>query len=182
MLTRIPMIAWLLPMAAGAAFLAGCGDDSATTGDGKNATTNSTTTGTPDEHADPHDVPMTEAEIEQLRQETATWDAAIQHVQTFRDTIRTETTGGVPAKAHRSLDKLDYVLRWLPEIAQQSQVPRDQWQTVGENAQQLRDLFDRVHTNIDAGKKPDYEAVAEEIDRNIAALAKIEAKPAAPSN
>lgn len=178
---RFPMICWMLPMAAGALFLAGCGGDAATTGDGQQTPTNSTG-GTPDEHADPHDVPMTEAEIEQLRQETATWSAAIQQVQSLRDTIRTETTGGAPAKAHRSLDKLDYVLQWLPEIAQKSEVPKDQWQTVGDSAQQLRDLFNRVHANIDEGKKPDYEGVAEEIDRHVSALAKIEAKPAAPAN
>ena len=130
---------------------------------------------TPGEHADPHDVPLTEAEIEKLKKDTAHWTAAVEHIQAYRDTIKKETAGGTPAKAHRSLDLLDYVLQWLPEIAQNSNVPKDDWQTIGENSQTLRDLFNKVHTNIDAGEAPNYETVADEIDAAIEELAAIKA-------
>jgi len=126
-----------------------------------------------DEHADPHDVPLTEAEVDQLRKETATWSAAVEHVQSYRDTIEKETTEGVPAHAHRSLDLLDYVLQWLPEIAQNSNVPKGDWQIIGENSEKLRDLFNKVHANIDDGKATGYETVAAEIDVAVVALAAI---------
>jgi len=129
----------------------------------------------PAEHADPHDIPLTEAEIDKLRQDTATWAVAIEHIQKYRNTIKTETTGGTPAKAHRSLDLLDYVLQWLPEIAQSSNLPKESWQSIGENAQKLRDAFNSVHTNIDEGKPPGYESVATEIDAMVETLAAIKA-------
>jgi hypothetical protein len=133
----------------------------------------SETAATPDEHADPHDVPMTEAEIEQLKQETATYPAAVEQLKSFRETIQTETTGGEPAKAHRSLDKADLVLQWLPEIAQNSNVAKESWETVGENAQKVRDAFGKVHANIDAGTAPDYAAVQSDVDAGMDALSSV---------
>lgn len=134
----------------------------------------------PDEQAqndatpDPHDVPLTEEEIAQLKQHTAQYDSAIEHIQQYQATIQQETTGGEPAKAHRALDNLDVVLEHLPEAARDSGVPKEKWQTVNETAQKLRDLFNQVHANIDAGTDPNYEAVADEIDQGIQTLAAIE--------
>ena len=153
-------------------FSVGCGQPQPTD---DNATANNQSNETPGEHADPHDVPLTDAEIDKLREDTASWTAAVEHIQKYRDTIKTETTGGTPAKAHRALDLLDYVLQWLPEIAQNSNVPKDDWQAIGENSQTLRDGLNSVHFNIDAGKAPDYDSVAAEIDAAVEALAAIEA-------
>ncbi|MBB75219.1 MAG: hypothetical protein CMJ75_11985 [Planctomycetaceae bacterium] len=126
---------------------------------------------------DPHDIPLTEGEIDQLRDETVMWAAALERIQEFAATIELETTSGAPAKAHRALDLVDYVLQWLPDIAQTSKVPKDHWQTIGENTQVLRDAFNVLHANIDAGKEPGYEAVAADIKVAIEALVAI--KPAA---
>ena len=119
------------------------------------------------------DVPLTEREIDKLREDTANWTAAVEHISKYRDTIKMETTSGTPAHAHRALDFLDYVLQWLPEIAQKSNVPKDHWQTIGENSQTLRDAFDTIHTHIDNGTSPSYEAVAAEIDAAVESLAAI---------
>jgi len=129
-----------------------------------------TATETPAEAVDPHDIPLTEEEIAKLKAETTTYAAAMEHITTYRDTIRDETTKGEAEKAHRSLDNVDYVLQWLPEVAQNSNVPKEQWQTVGENAQKLRDSFNQVHGNIDAGKPPEYEKVAVDVDSAMTAL------------
>lgn len=153
-------------------FLVGCGQSQPTDDP---ATANKQSNETPGEHADPNDIPPTEAEIDKLREETSSWTAAVEHIQKYRDTIKTETTGGTPAKAHRALDLLDYVLQWLPEIAQNSNVSKDDWQSVGENSQKLRDAFNAVHANIDDGITPDYEAVAAKIDTAVEVLAAIEA-------
>lgn len=135
----------LIASVAALGVIAGCGQKSDTgKTDGK-----SPQAGTPDKQADPHDIPLTDDEKKQLRQDVASFDKALAHIKQFRDTIKKETTEGVPAKSHRSLDKLDLVLEWLPEIAQKGNVPKDQWQTIGSNAQKLRELFNKVHQNID---------------------------------
>ena len=130
------------------------------------------------EHADPHDVPLTEAEIAQLKADTADYKAAIEHIQQYQQTIERETTAGAPAKAHRALDNLDVVLERLPEAAQESGVPRERWQEVNETAQKLRDLFNEVHARIDAGEAPDYAAVADEVEQGIQTLAAVEPEQA----
>lgn len=127
-----------------------------------------------DEVADHHDHPLTEEEIAELRQETAEYETAIEHIQQYQQTIQQKTTAGNPAEAHRALDNLDIVLRQLPEAARDSGVPRGQWQEVNETAQELQDLFNQIHAKIDAGEDPDYTSVAAEIDQRITALAAIE--------
>jgi hypothetical protein len=115
---------------------------------------------------DPHDVPITEADVVR----PADYADAVARIKGYRDTIRTETTTGTPSHAHRSLDELDYVLDWLPEIARDSEVPKEDWADLNKSAQQLRDLFNQVHANIDAGTAPDYAAVADAIEVEIGRL------------
>ena len=124
--------------------------------------------------ADPHDTPLTDEEINQLRNETVRWAAALERIQEFAATIKLETTSGTPAKAHRALDLVDHLLQWLPDIAQTSKVPKDHWQVIGENIQALRDAFNVLHANIDAGKDPGYDAVAAEIQGAVTALSAIQ--------
>lgn len=128
----------------------------------------------------PADVALTEAEKRQLREEVATYDKALDRIRQCRDTIRKETTDGVPAKAHRSLDEVALVLEWLPEIARNSDVPKQQWETVVSHAQKLRELFEKVHGKIDKGEAPNYEAVSAEIETSLKSLESVEAgKPSA---
>lgn len=129
----------------------------------------------------PHDVPLTEEDVAQLRRDTSNYAAAVAHIRSYRDTIRHETTEGVPAKAHRALDKADLVLERLPEIARDSGVPKKDWQTVNETAQRLRDLFNSIHADIDQHKQPDYAAVSDEIDQAVETLAAVEGEGTAPA-
>ncbi|MBI1903703.1 MAG: hypothetical protein HYS13_21580 [Planctomycetia bacterium] len=145
--------------------IAGCGQDAAQPAGGNQAAS-----GTPSTTHDPNDVPLTKDEIKQIKAENAKFTDAVTNIQSFRDTIRDAIAAGTPAKAHRSLDKLDVVLQALPDIAQSSNIPKEQWQTVGENAQKLRDLFNQVHANIDAGKEPDYTSVSGDVDKAVDAL------------
>ena len=172
MLVRIQLFGWLFAASLCVFTIAGCGQDAAQTAGG-----GTSSSGTPGGTADPHDVPLTEAEIKQIKEENAKFTDAVTNIQSFRDTIRDAVAAGTPAKAHRSLDKLDVVLQALPEIAQNSSVPKEQWQTVGESAQKLRDLFNQVHANIDAGKEPDYTSVSSDVDKAVDALKRIAASP-----
>ncbi len=91
-----------------------------------------------------------------------------------------ETKDGLPAnpfKAHRALDELDKVLEWLPEIASQSGVAKDNWETVTTNSQELRELFNKVHNNLDNKQPPDYAAVASGIGERITKLDGITPSP-----
>ncbi len=118
---------------------------------------------------DPHDVPITEADVKI----PATYTAALPQIKGYRDTIREAIEAGTPSHAHRSLDELDIVLDKLPSIAKDSGVPKEQWETVNTTARELRNLFDQLHSAIDDKREPDYEAVAEPIDQAIARLEQV---------
>lgn len=116
--------------------------------------------------ADPDDVPIKEADVKR----PADFPDALTRIKGYRDTIRDEIAAGRPTKAHRALDELDIVLNWLPEIARDSSVPKEQWETVNTTAQQIRELFNKVHTKIDAKQDPDYSSVSKDIDQSIKQL------------
>jgi len=118
---------------------------------------------------DQDDVAITEADVKI----PATYTDALPQIRGYRDTIRTAIEAGTPGKAHRSLDELDFVLNKLPSIAKDSGVPIEQWETVNTTAQELRSLFNQVHSAIDAKREPDYKAVAEPIDQAIAKLEQV---------
>ena len=162
----------ILPVLLATALLAGCGPAESDTSPNGNASAGTEQTDEA-EAADPHDIPLTDADREKLKSDNADYAVAIASIQSYRDTIRDETTGGTPAKAHRALDNLDYVLQLLPEIAQNSGVPKSNWEEVNVTAQALRDSFDKVHTKIDAGEQPDYQSVAAEIDEAVTTIAAI---------
>lgn len=173
MLTRMFPLQTVLAAVMSTGLLVGCGQNE----QNGRAANNGDTAREADESGqthDPHDVPLTEEEIAQLKEDTARYEDAIEHIQQFQETIERETTEGEPSKAHRALDNLDVVLERLPEAAQNSGVPKSKWQEVNETAQKLRDLFNQVHANIDAGENPDYKSVAEEIDQGIQTLAAVE--------
>ena len=125
------------------------------------------------ETVDPHDVPITEEQKQQLRQETAKLADAVAKVKELRDTVQRETSSGIPANpfvAHQALDKADLITQWLPEIARNSGVAKEHWETVTTAASELREAFDKVHLNIDNKVDPDFAAVKQRMDARIAEL------------
>lgn len=125
------------------------------------------------EAVDPHDVPITEEQKQQMREETAKFADAVAKVKQLRDAVARETKDGLlsnPFEAHQALDKADIIVQWLPEIAQNSGVPKDQWEAVATASSTLRELFDEVHLNIDGKKDPGFAAVQKEMDAQIAKL------------
>ena len=128
----------------------------------------------------PHDVPITEEQKAELREQTAQFADAVAKVKEFRNEVEKETAAGIPEnpyKAHQALDKADLLLQWLPEIARNSGVPKEHWVTVNTSANELRTLFEQVHQNIDDKKNPDFAAVADQIDQKIAGLEEVAAQP-----
>ncbi len=119
--------------------------------------------------ADPHDVPITEADVKV----PVTYAEAIPQIEGYRDTIRREIEADTPAHAHRALDELDIVLSKLPAIAKDSGVPQEKWETVNTSARELRNLFNQLHAAIDEKRAPDYPAVGEQIDQAISNLEQV---------
>jgi len=126
-----------------------------------------------EEPVDPHDVPITEEQKQQLRQETAKFADAVAKVKELRDAVERETQGGLPEnpfEAHQALDKADIVVQWLPQIARDSGVPKERWEAVNTAASDLREMFDEVHQNIDNKVDPDFASVQQQMDAKIAEL------------
>jgi hypothetical protein len=118
---------------------------------------------------DPDDVPITEADVKL----PANYAEALPQIKSYRDAIRGATETGTPSKAHRSLDELDIVLKKLPSIAKDSGIPAEQWEMINTTARELRNLFNQVHSAIDAKQEPYYKAVAEPIDQAIGKLEQV---------
>jgi len=126
-----------------------------------------------EEAVDPHDKPLTAEQKAELKEQTAKFADAVAKLKVFRDAVEEETAGGIPANpfpVHQALDKADLLLQWLPEIARDSEVPKDKWEMVTTNANDLRTLFEQVHQRIDEKQAPDFAAVANEIDAKISEL------------
>jgi len=122
---------------------------------------------------DPHDVPITEEQKQRLREETAKFADAVAKIKQLRDAVQRETQDGLPEspfEAHQALDKADIVVQWLPEIARDSGVAKERWEAVNTAANELRELFDTVHQNIDNKVDPDFASVQQAMDEKIAAL------------
>lgn len=115
---------------------------------------------------DPHDVAITEADVKK----PADFKDAVERIKTYRKNIEVAAGSDVPGKAHRPLDELDIVLKWLPGVARDSKVPKSQWETINTSSQQLRELFEKVHGNIDNKKNPDFPSVAKDVDQAIGRL------------
>jgi hypothetical protein len=125
---------------------------------------------------DPHDMPITEEQKAQLRDQAARFADAVATIQQFRDEIGQETEAGIPEnpyQAHQALDKVDLVLQWLPEIARRSDVAKEHWESINTSANALRTLFEQIHQKIDNRQDPGFAAVAGEIDANLAGLTAI---------
>jgi len=130
----------------------------------------------------PHDVPITEEQKAELREQAAQFPDAVAKIKEFRNEIEKETAAGIPKNpytVHQALDKADLLLQWLPEITRNSGVAKEHWEAVNTSANDLRTLFEQVHQNIDNKKNPDFAAVAGQIDEEIAGLEEIAAAQSA---
>ena len=126
-----------------------------------------------DGQQDPHDVPITDEQKQQLREETAKFTDAVAKVKELRDAVERETQNGIPANpfdAHQALDTADFIVPRLPKIAQDSEIPMEQLETINVAAKAIRECFEQVHQNIDDKADPDFASIQEEMDAKIAEL------------
>lgn len=114
----------------------------------------------------PDDVHISAADVKRPKD----YADAVARIKSYRDSIRDEIAAGRPTKAHRPMDELTFVLKWLPEIASDSNIPKQDHAKIKNAAVALRDSFEKVHANIDAGKDADYKSIAADVEREIKVL------------
>ena len=95
---------------------------------------------------------------------------AVARIKSYRDSIRDEIAAGRPAKAHRPMDELTFVLEWLPEIAADSNISKQKQAEIKNAVVALRNSFDKVHAKIDAGNDANYKSIAADVEREINVL------------
>ena len=154
----------------------GCGQPGQTGADREAADRDTTQPDSGGDHTaivDPHDVPITEEQKQQLREEMANFAGAVILIEKFRDTVQEETRNGLPDNpfaVHQALDKVDIVVQWLPKIAQDSDIPKEHWEKVTTAANELREFFDQIHLNIDNKVDPDFASAEQQMDARIGYL------------
>jgi len=168
---RFHFVVLLSVAVASLGLMVGCGQEGQTGSD--QDAVESDSDGRHAEAVDPHDVPITEEQRQQLREETAKFTDAVAKVKELRDVIERETQNGLPEnplEVHQALDKADGVVQRLPQIAQDSDVPKEYWEQITTTAGELRRLFGKVHLNIDNKVDPDFASVKQQTDARIAEL------------
>ena len=177
MSVRLPVFCASILALVGLALSVGCGQSSPPPSGpaGKSAEVKA-----PAGDYNPHDVPITDEQKKQLREQASPFPKAVEVIKELRAATEEETKNGIPKdpfKAHQALDKADLLFQWLPEIAGESAVPKVHWEEVTTTANDLRTLFEKVHQNIDNKQEPDFASVAGEIGQKIARLAEIAQVP-----
>lgn len=118
---------------------------------------------------DPGDVPVDETDV----QRPADYPAAVRRIETFRDAIQAAVESGDLEQAHHPLDEADFVLRWLPDIARDSGVPRRHWEQIVVASEDLNEVWGEIHSAIDAHLTPDYAVRQTAIDDALGRLQRV---------
>lgn len=112
------------------------------------------------------EAPVTEADVPM----PADYAEAIERLCGYRDAIQKAVDSGQLHDAHRPLDETNIAIERLPALARSSGVPRNDWEQVVVAGEDLAEALDEIHSQIDAGQKPDYAAHAAAIDEALARL------------
>ncbi len=132
-------------------------------------TTSDLSQATPNPSEEDHPPPITAEDVER----PATFRDAIPRIIGYRDSIQGFIDAGAPHSTHIPLDELDFVLSWLPELAQEDNIPRSFWEPINTTAQEIRELFNKVHARLDAEEEANFEEVAKDVDKAISRLQQI---------
>jgi hypothetical protein len=104
----------------------------------------------------------------------ATYTEAVERLCSYRDAIRKAVDSDQLHDAHRPLDETNIAIERLPGLARSSGVPRNNWEQIVVAGEDLAEALDEVHSEIDAGHKPDYAAHADAIDEALSRLKAVE--------
>jgi len=99
--------------------------------------------------------------------------AAVAELTEMRDRVRDAILDGDPNDAHDPLHDVGELLEAIPDIAAETDLPKEEWDAVNTANDELFDAFgaiDKAFHTKDGDKKAAYEGVAEQLDGAIEAI------------
>ena len=106
------------------------------------------------------------------------YQAALAEIKHARDDVKAAFDAGTPDARDDALHVVSEVLEVLPEVAAETDLPKEDWQVVKEKSKVLFDQFMKIHDGFHGGNAQGvtFDTVADEIN---AAIAVLESKVAA---
>lgn len=101
----------------------------------------------------------------------ADYAAAVAALQGHYEKIKVAFESGSPDDAHEPLHEIGHVLEAIPDLAT-AELAADQAEKVNQAKAELFEAYGQVDDAMHKGETPDYAAVAEKIDTNIAVIEK----------
>ena len=101
------------------------------------------------------------------------YTAALASIKQARDEVKQAFDAGEPHQCDEALHQVAELLLGLPEIAAETDLPKEDWQVVKEQSKVLFDAFMKIHDGFHGDEKQpgaSYESVAETVNGAIEAL------------
>ena len=100
------------------------------------------------------------------------YTAALHQIEDACKEIKAAFDAGTPQECDEALHVVSEVLDVLPEVAAETDMPKDDWQIVKDQSQHLFDQFMKIHDGFhgDGKEGVSYDSVAGEIDTALEAL------------
>lgn len=98
---------------------------------------------------------------------------AVAELTAMRDAIRDALLDGEPNDAHGPLHEVGALLQAIPDVAAETDLPKEEWDAVNAANEELFDAFgtiDKAFHVKDGDKKAAYEEVSEQLEEAIEAI------------
>ena len=98
--------------------------------------------------------------------------AALNQIKHARDEVKAAFDAGTPKECDDALHILAEVLDVLPEVAAETDLPKEDWQIVKDQSKHLFDQFMKIHDGFhgSGAEGASFDSVAEEINKAIETL------------
>lgn len=125
-------------------------------------TSTSSTTSSPEEEHHHHD----------HGHRPKSYNAALTQIKHARDEVKAAFDAGTPNACDDALHEVSEVLDVLPEVAAETDLPKEDWQVVKDQSKILFEQFTKIHDGFHGGDKQgaSFDSVADEINKAIEVL------------
>ncbi len=123
-----------------------------------------------DEHGD-HD--------EHAEQAPHSFAEGVTALQKHYEEIKTAYTQGEAEKAHEPLHQVGSVLEALPELGQKAGLAATDLEKLKQSVEKIFEAYGNIDDAVHQKKEADYQAVAKQLDENMAAISSLVSSPPA---